>query len=100
MKMKILSLESLLDHIRYFDIDVKDLVEEHFDNLSLVLFVVSANLNDLGFDSVLFLDFLVVLCSENTLLYDEFFIKFFEDAVQLLLSIGVRITHTFRSDIK
>ena len=98
--MKILSLESLLDHLRYLNIDVKDLVEEHFDNLSLILLVVSANLNNLSFDCVLFLDFLIVLCSENTLLYDEFFIKFFEDAVQLLLSIGVRITHTFRSDIK
>ena len=100
MMIMILSLEFLLDDLRYFNIDVKDLVKKHFYDLSLVLFVVSANLNYFIFDCVLPLDFLIVLCSENTLLNDEFFIKFFEDAVQLLLSIGVCITHTFRSDIK
>lgn len=55
------SLKLLLYDLGHIDIDDKDLVEEHFDHLSLVLFKVRMNLSDFIVHLVLLPDQLIVV---------------------------------------
>jgi hypothetical protein len=55
------SLKLLLYNPGHIDIDDKDLVEEHLDHLSLILFKVRMNLSDLVVHLVLLPDKLIVV---------------------------------------
>jgi len=55
------SLKLLLYDLRHIDVDYKDLVEEHLDHLSLILFKVRMNLSDLVVHLVLLPDQLIVV---------------------------------------
>ena len=55
------SLKLLLYDLRHIDVDDKDLVEEHLDHLSLILFKVCMNLSDLVVHLVLLPDQLIVV---------------------------------------
>ena len=55
------SLKLLLYDLRHIDVDDKDLVEEHLDHLSLILFKVRMNLSNLVVHLVLLPDQLIVV---------------------------------------
>lgn len=55
------SLKLLLYDLRHIDVDDKDLVEEHLDHLSLILFKVRMNLSYLVVHLVLLPDQLIVV---------------------------------------
>jgi hypothetical protein len=75
------SLESLLHHLGHLDVDYEYLVQEHLDDLSLILLIVGLNLDELLHDCVLGADDLLIFSLSLVLLVPVALIELLEEAI-------------------